>query len=289
MAPTDRYRSWSPRRPSSNLAGAARGILKKGAASLGYEVRRRPPGPVTSTDHEAHLLMPPDFDDETVATVHAVRGYTLTPPERVAALCDAVRYLVRAGIDGALVECGVWRGGSALAMIRTLQSLGRDDRHLFLFDTFERMPPPGPLDVDFMGVPAADNHALWDSGAGYDHRYDFLPFDAVRQLLLSTRYPAHLLHFVRGLVEETVPEEAPESIALLRLDTDYYQSTRHELAHLYPRIPPGGVLLIDDYGHFLGCRRAVDEHVDALASEGVHLLLHQIDYSARLAVVPYAP
>ena len=102
-------------------------------------------------------------------------------------------------------------------------------------------------------------------------------------MLLATGYPEQRVHFVQGLVEETVPEHAPEQLALLRLDTDYYTSTRHELEHLAPRLAPGGVLLVDDYGHWRGSQEAVDEWMATLPRP---LLLQRIDYTARLAVMP---
>ena len=89
------------------------------------------------------------------------------------------------------------------------------------------------------------------------------------------------MRFVPGRVEETIPEAAPERIAVLRLDTDWYESTRHELEHLFPRLAVGGVLIIDDYGHWQGARRAVDEY---LAASGARLLLSRIDYTGRMAV-----
>jgi O-methyltransferase len=267
----------------------ARGALKQGTqrilGRLGYRVVRVPLGSATGEGAESESV-PPDFDAEAASIVQAVRSHTLTPPERIYMLCEAVRYVVRAGVPGSFVECGVWRGGSSLAMVRTLLSLERRDRDIYMFDTFERMPDPGPEDVDIMGVPAAHYHAILESGGEYDHRYDFLPFEDVKASFRALAYPSARLHFVKGLVEETIPEQAPDSIALLRLDTDYYQSTRHELEHLFDRISPGGVLLIDDYGHFHGCRQATDELVSELASQGRHLLLNRIDYSARIAVVP---
>jgi O-methyltransferase len=228
----------------------------------------------------------PDVPAADRATVAAVAGYTLTSPERVAALCAAVRYLVEASVPGALVECGVWRGGSVLAMLRTLLDLGVTDRDVVLFDTFDAMPAPGAEDVDLLGVAASEYHAAYARGDAYDHGFDYLPFEAVRRLLLGTGYPEDRIHMVRGLVEDTVPAQAPERIALLRLDTDYYRSTRHELTHLGPRVAAGGVLIVDDYGHWRGSRQATDEYVDELRRHGVHLYLHRIDYSGRLAIIP---
>jgi hypothetical protein len=83
------------------------------------------------------------------------------------------------------------------------------------------------------------------------------------------------------MVEKTLPSHAPAQIALLRLDTDWYASTRWELEHLFPRLSRNGVLIIDDYGHFKGARQAVDEHINL---HKLPLLLNRIDYSGRIAI-----
>ena len=88
---------------------------------------------------------------------------------------------------------------------------------------------------------------------------------------------------VKGKVEDTLPGHAPDHIAVLRLDTDWYASTKHEMEHLYPRLARGGVLIIDDYGHWAGSRQAVDEY---LAEHGIHLLLNRTDYTGRMALKP---
>jgi hypothetical protein len=99
--------------------------------------------------------------------------------------------------------------------------------------------------------------------------------------MATTGYPMDRVRLVEGPVEETLPDAAPAEIALLRLDTDWYASTRAEMQHLYPRLVPGGVLVIDDYGHYAGARQAVDE---ALEERGERLLLHRIDYTGRIAI-----
>jgi hypothetical protein len=98
---------------------------------------------------------------------------------------------------------------------------------------------------------------------------------------LGTGYPPEKVHFVKGMVEDTIPEQSPDGIALLRLDTDWYQSTKLELLHLYPRLANQGVLIIDDYGHWQGARRAVDEFISELRDP---ILLHRIDYTGRIAI-----
>jgi hypothetical protein len=105
--------------------------------------------------------------------------------------------------------------------------------------------------------------------------------DDVREAVLGVGYPEERIHFVEGPVEQTVPEHAPTEIALLRLDTDWYASTKHELIHLYPRLETGGVLIIDDYGYWQGARQATDEYI---AENDVPLLLNRIDVGARIAV-----
>jgi len=105
----------------------------------------------------------------------------------------------------------------------------------------------------------------------------------VQANLQSTGYPAALIHYHEGKVEDTIPAALPGAIALLRLDTDWYESTRHELEHLYPLLSPGGPLIIDDYGHWEGARRAVDQYLACLPYP---LYLHRIDYTGRIALKP---
>ena len=225
--------------------------------------------------------MPWDADDFDRETIEATRFYTLTPPDRIMSFIDALRYVVRAGIEGDIAECGVWRGGSMQIAARTLLDEGDTSRTLHLYDTFEAMPPPEDRDVDFNGYPAADYYKL----VGLPE-YRYLPLEEVRAALEATGYPAERMHWVKGLVEDTLPEQAPERLALLRLDTDLYRSTKHELECLFPRITPGGILIVDDYGHFHGARDAVDEY---FAAQGIKLLLNRMDYSGRLAIVGSGP
>jgi hypothetical protein len=106
--------------------------------------------------------------------------------------------------------------------------------------------------------------------------------DEVRRNMASTGYPTERVHLAKGPVETTIPDQAPSgAIALLRLDTDWYESTRHELTHLFPLLGEGGILIVDDYGHWEGARKAVDEYLGGLAR---NFYMHRIDYSGRLLV-----
>ncbi len=221
---------------------------------------------------------PPDFDEGDTSLYEQVKPYTLTAPERVWALRRAVQHITERGIDGDIVECGVWRGGSMMAAAQTLLDAGDTGRDLYLFDTYAGMTEPTGDDVMYDGAEASD--LMPNAEPGSRLRAD-ASLDDVKANLALIPYPGERLHFIEGPVEQTLPAEAPDRIALLRLDTDWYESTKHELEHLYPRLVEGGVLIIDDYGHWLGARRAVDEY---MAAHDVSLLLTRVDYTARMAV-----
>jgi len=226
--------------------------------------------------------LPADFDAKAAEIIRAVRAYTITSPERLFALIQAVRHVTAACVPGDVVECGVWRGGSMMAAALTLLAGADTKRGLYLFDTFEGMSPPGALDVSVDGQAAS---ALLASPRTTDPKspWCYAGIDEVRAAMRSTGYPLERVHYVQGRVEDTIPANAPARIAVLRLDTDWYESTRHELEHLYPLLSPGGVLIVDDYGHWAGCRKAVDEY---LGARGIKLLLHRVDYTGRIAVKP---
>jgi O-methyltransferase len=246
--------------------------------------RRRSRGE-SDTKQQRDLSVFGTLDAADRSVIDQVRPYTMTSSERLVATMDGVDYVTRRGIPGAFAECGVWRGGSVLAMILTLQRLGVQDRDLYLYDTFEGMTAPSEHDTSQFDEPALDTWSRATAGGRRAWDYFFQPdefgLESVKGLLLGTGYPAERIHFEVGPVEQTLPEQAPDEIALLRLDTDWYESTRHELVHLYPRLADGGVLIIDDYGHWEGCRRAVDEYFSQLAPA---LLLGRIDYTGRLAI-----
>jgi O-methyltransferase len=220
-----------------------------------------------------------DVDPWIADIIDKVRPFTMTSEERISALCHAVKYILRSSIPGDIVECGVWRGGSMMAAAIALLALGDNSRVLHLFDTFEGMPAPTEIDrAADSGIPASV--LLQEADPSSDVRA-YSPIEDVRANLVSTGYPVSRLRFVKGPVEHTIPREAPREISILRLDTDWYESTRHELVHLYPRIVSGGVLIIDDYGHWEGARKAVDEY---LSEYNVPILLNRIDYTGRIAV-----
>ncbi|GAB2985607.1 hypothetical protein GCM10027049_25600 [Mucilaginibacter puniceus] len=224
--------------------------------------------------------LPADFDKDVVDTYRRVKPYTMTTPERIASLCNAVKYLAANNIEGDFVECGVWRGGSTMAAIDTLLKAGKTDREIYLYDTYEGMSEPTEHDKVFTGT-AADE--LMNTTAKEDPTsvWCYSAIDEVQKNVGSLNYPAAKVHYVKGKVEDTIPQTIPQKIALLRLDTDWYESTAHELKHLYPLLVPGGVIIIDDYGHWEGARKAVDEYI---ADNKLKLLLNRIDYTGRIGI-----
>ncbi len=247
-----------------------RTLIKRSAkwlfAQVGLEIVSKSRATASESD------FPPDFEPEEIEDYLSVAPYTLTGPLRIVTLIRAVRYLVENRIVGDMVECGVWKGGSMMAVAKTLLRLKQTERRLWLYDTYAGMSRPTALDVSVCDISAQED---------YEGDYLRVGLDGVKKAVLGTGYDAEKVVFVRGKVEDTLPAQAPEQIALLRLDTDWYESTRHELAHLFPRLVRGGVLIIDDYGHWQGARRATDEYFQASKS---CMLLNRIDFSARVGV-----
>jgi hypothetical protein len=219
---------------------------------------------------------PFDFDQDAVDLCQYVKPFTMTSKERVFALRQSVQYVVNHDVPGHVVECGVWKGGSMMAVAKTLIKCDASDRMLYLFDTFEGMPQPTNADRSAKGPAAAELYNQFD-------QWCYSDLDEVKRNLNDTGYDPQNMVFVPGKVEDTIPQYAPDPIALLRLDTDWYESTYHELVHLYPRLSPGGVLILDDYGHWSGAKKAVDQY---FAENNLNLFLNRIDYSGRLCIKP---
>jgi hypothetical protein len=142
------------------------------------------------------------------------------------------------------------------------------------------MVEPGDRDVQSAdGIEALPNwHRQKKDGI---NTWMYSPIEEIRANVYSTGYPEDKFVFVKGKVEDTIPSEVPESIAILRIDTDWYESTYHQLVHLFPLLSPGGVLIIDDYGSWQGCREACDRYFKETNSA---ILLHRVDDTARIAI-----
>jgi hypothetical protein len=243
-----------------------RQLIKSGLRKLGYD-----------------LVAPsnayPDITADEWAIIHFVESYSCTSIERLVSVIRATEYLIANQISGDIVECGVWRGGSAMAAALTLEKGGDTTRNFYLYDTFSGMSvPTGDDRLAGTDVSAAELLSKHDNGTGY---WCYADRADVERNMVSTRYPGDRIIYVEGKVDETIPKTIPERIALLRLDTDWYESTKHELIHLFPRLVNFGILIVDDYGHWTGAKKATDEY---FADFSPKPFLSRIDYTGRLLI-----
>lgn len=205
--------------------------------------------------------IPPFYDRQFVTLFCRHADKTMVPWQGLYAAYQAAKYVATQQVPGDLVECGVWRGGCSLIMAEALAAHGDTSREVYLYDTFSGMSQPSELDVKSDGLKAQDKYDSRQRGDHIDWCYS--PLEEVQSYVEASSYPSAKYRLVKGKVEDTIPGVAPERIALLRLDTDWYESTRHNLEHLFPRLVPGGVLILDDYGHWKGARQATDEYFAA--------------------------
>jgi len=208
------------------------------------------------------------------------KDYHMTPIEREYALYKAVEYIVDSNVPGDFVECGVWKGGSSMIMAKTLLSKNETTRKIYLYDTFEGMPEPAEIDTRISD--GRSGIKTWKEQQKEDYNeWCYVSLEEVKTNMQRTEYPEENLVFVKGKVEDTIPGTVPQKIALLRLDTDFFESTYHELVHLFPLLSNGGVLILDDYGHWAGAKKAVDQY---FKENNITILLNRIDYAARLGI-----
>jgi len=247
-------------------------VISELARKLGLQISR-----VNST----RARLPVEATTEDAAFISSLRPYTMTSAERLWSLVNAVRYVVAEDIAGDLVECGVWRGGSVMAMAGELVRLGITDRRIWLYDTFAGMTDPTDVDIEAgTGVSAGQMLSQTEVGDG-NNVWCVARKRDVEANVFATGYPRDLFTLVEGDVVQTLETEVPPRLAILRLDTDWYESTAKSLEILYPRLAVGGVCILDDYGHWLGARTAVDDY---FRNHGPRPYMHPIDYSGRVFI-----
>jgi hypothetical protein len=217
-----------------------------------------------------------DLDAAFFPLVAPVKPFTMTSIPRLYDLFKSVEYIVKASVPGALVECGVWRGGSMMLVARALVELGDTSRLLYLYDTYSGHPRPDPeKDVCLWGTHAFNAWITYSKADGTSE-WAAVSVEEVRDNMASTGYPMDKVVLVKGKVEDTAQIDPPDTLSLVRLDTDWYESTRAALDVFWPRLARRGVLIADDYGHYLGQREAIDQYFAARP-----VLLHRVDYSCR--------
>lgn len=223
-------------------------------------------------DRSLKITQISDVTDLERSYIKKVVPYTMTNEERLVTLIRACDYVLKNNIEGSFVECGVWKGGSSLLIADYLYNNNAADRKLYMYDTFEGMSAPTKDDVQYDGQLAEDMLKRGEVVC-------YSPFDEVVQTMKKSSFTN--FEMIKGKVEETIPAVLPEKIALLRLDTDWYESTKHELVHLFPLVERGGIIIIDDYGWWDGAKKAVDEYI---TENNLKIFLSRVDYSCRMAV-----
>lgn len=238
-------------------------LVKQLFANMGYEVRKKAegePGRYDST--EAHKY------------VEVIRKNTMVAESGLISLFQQTRFCDRYGIPGSFVECGVWKGGACGLMALANLRFGTSRRHIHLFDSFQDICEP---DAAVDGERAICEAAEWSREPGtsghlrplagfYDHRGGPGTLEENKELLeRKIGYPAEFLHYHVGWFQDTLPKDAEGvgQIAILRLDGDWYASTKICLSHLYKNVVKGGFIVVDDYGAYDGCRKAVDEFLES--------------------------
>lgn len=195
------------------------------------------------------------------------REHSCCSKERLNFNVEAVRHVNLRGVDGDIVEIGVYRGGSMIAML--LADEEKSDRCYFLYDTFEGMTAPCEEDCDLNGY-----HATLLMQQSSDVKC-IAGLEEVKKNVLAHRGEVSADRFIFVVGDVTKTKVLPRKIAILRLDTDFYTSTKFELEHFYDLVSPGGIVIVDDYGHWQGCKKAVDEFL----ARKPELSLSRIDYT----------
>ena len=204
----------------------------------------------------------------------------MTTVHQCYAMHKATEYIINEKIPGDIVECGVWRGGSMMISGLTLLNMNEKSKILYLYDTYAGMSKPTEKDIR-MYDDRPDSEMWKKKKEGNIINWDYAPLEEVKSNLSSINYPQNNIKYIKGKVEDTIPNILPEKISLLRLDTDFYESTYHQLIHLYPLLSINGVLIIDDYGYWKGQKEAVDQY---FMENKINILLNRIGDQGRMGL-----
>ncbi len=221
---------------------------------------------------------PIEANDKIKDFINLSRKFSMTGRERMYLLSQAILNVKNNNLDGDFVECGVWRGGNIL-LFKLLNDFYNLNKNIFAYDTFEGMTTPQKMDITSSGVTA---EILMKNIKKKDEKHNIHCFSEIEQVKKNILKYSNLndIHFIKGPVEKTLffEKNLPNKISILRLDTDFYSSTKIELERLFPRVVSGGVLIIDDYGFWKGARKAVDEYFNGKK------WLHIVDSTCRYLI-----
>jgi len=203
--------------------------------------------------------------------------------ERFLSLYQAISYIYKSKIEGDLVECGVFMGGSSMMMALCMKSHQKDlhdKKKLWLYDTFAGMANVSKYDENILNQKATEELFNLKKRENSKDIWAYSPLSYVKKNMENTGLNLNDIKYVIGLVEDTLEEKSPSKISVLRLDTDFYESTKKELEILFPKLQVGGIIIVDDYGHWKGCKKAVDEYF----KDKKNIFFQQVDYSGIIGV-----
>lgn len=251
--------------------------LNKPLGILGFEVVRK----TKQINRVPENFIDIDADMAFQEIYGLSQPFTMTGKDKMYAMYKATEYLIRNDIPGDIVECGAYRGGSLMVSALTLKSMGVLDKKIYAYDTYEGMSVPTGIDVNVNGLQAVEYYNE-TKNADQTSPWCYSSIEETRRNLFSTGYPKDKFVLVKGKVEDTIPASMPHQISLLRMDSDWYESTYHELKHLFPLLASRAVIIIDDYGHWGGQKKAVDQY---FKEHQITILLNRIGYSGRIGII----
>jgi hypothetical protein len=250
-------------------------LIKKIIKIFGYEI-------ISNNDwlrkNENYIA---EISKKESTILNNIKDYTMTSIPSQWSLIQSINHVIRNNVEGSFVECGIFRGGNIILMSKLLEEHGIE-KNIFAYDTFEGMPLPGIDDLDLRGNSSIDKFLELKNSEKEGSQWCYCNIQDVKNNIkkFNINYLKNI-NFIKGKVEKTLLDikNLPKKISLLRLDTDFYSSTKIELNILFPLLEKNGILIVDDYGHFMGAKKAVDEYFYEKK-----LWFHRVDYSTRLLI-----
>ena len=206
----------------------------------------------------------PEYTDDELRLIEISKKNTMTSYQKLNFLLRSIEHVYNNKIDGDFVECGVWKGGNIILFKNMMNKLNMQNKKIYAFDTYEGMTKPSDIDVDlrFKQEKAKDVMDISPKDYNIHNIHSYYPIEKVKKNIIDNCKDLENIKFIKGDVLKTllISDNIPEKISILRLDTDWYESTKIELEILFPKLVNNGILIIDDYGDYKGCKKAVDEY-----------------------------
>ncbi len=224
------------------------------------------------------LDYPIEANNKIKELINISHEFSMTSKRKMYMLSEAVRHVKNKKLDGDFVECGVWKGGNIL-LYKLLNDYYFLQKSIFAYDTFDGMFNAEDIDINYKKKIAKKLLKNSKKDEKITNIHCFATIENVKKNI-SKYTNLNNINFISGPVEKTLilEKNLPKKISILRLDTDFYQSTKIELDILFPRLVYGGILIIDDYGYWMGQKKAIDEYFNNKQ------WLHRVDQSCRYII-----